>query len=246
MPERRFRAGTLRSAPHGRRTRSPPLGKVQCPAWVAMRRARRSRPLRRRHRRASRSRSRRSRRGSTPPNAARRRPTSEHHLASSVPQHPAPIPRSGVLIGSNAGQFARIVGHQLSGTGGACQCDGSLSPVWAGITIVPSSPTTDRNARTTATALPTTHPSSDSEQCTITVEPDVTPAARSDVSTSACVTGWSTLRQRQPRRPAPVRRSPDGTSIATRSSSSATIRCDGRLPGHRDGGSCTARRRVRR
>jgi hypothetical protein len=61
------------------------------------------------------------------------------------------------------------------------------------MTIVPSSLTADRSAWTTATAFPTTHPSSDSEQWTITVEPDVTPTARNDVSMSARVTGRSTL-----------------------------------------------------
>ena len=68
--------------------------------------------------------------------------------------------------------LSRMGCHQLSGTGGCCHFAGSdKSPLWVGMTSVPSGVMTSINAWMTATAPPHTQPSELNEEWTRRVEP---------------------------------------------------------------------------
>lgn len=85
---------------------------------------------------------------------------------------------------------ARIVSHHDCGTGGWAHSAGSLrSPVCVGTTIVPSGPSTDSSASTTATAPPQTQPRLDNEVCTSTVSPVRSPSRSRSTASDSTVTG---------------------------------------------------------
>jgi hypothetical protein len=89
-----------------------------------------------------------------------------------------PIPLVGVSVASYAGIVSLMTGIQSGGTGGFFQEAGSESPVWAGITIVPSGVITSISACMTATESPHTQPIELMEEWTITDIPSVRPSAR--------------------------------------------------------------------
>jgi hypothetical protein len=68
--------------------------------------------------------------------------------------------------GSYSGVEVRMVSHHVSGTGGDCQCEGSvIPPEKAGMTSVPSLPKLASSAWMTAPAPPQTQPMLLREEC---------------------------------------------------------------------------------
>ena len=95
------------------------------------------------------------------------------------------------MAGSNGGVVARIVSHHARGTGGFSQPAGSDPAEWAGITRVPSVPTTASSARITAVDPPQTQPRELREECTSTVIPARSPSRRRSAASDCSVTGLS-------------------------------------------------------